>query len=558
MRRHGRLLFIPLAALLAVVPLLLKGPSCGHDFQFHLHSWLEVSSQWKQGGLFPHWDFTAAWNSGEPRFVFYPPLSWAIGALLGLILPWAAVPITYIWIALTLCGLGMYRLAREWTSSTHALIPATLYMVHPYMLFTLYERAAYAELLAAAWIPLLFLAILRPRLSAPRIALPIALLCLTNAPAAVMACYTVGLLAAVRIFFTSRRVQGSSRALHEAAQILGGTLLGVGLAAFYVIPAALEQHWVHIKMSIEGDRFQDNYLFGHAGNPSHVAILRTASLCGVSLLVLSGVFLLAALGSGGEASNPAPAESNLPRRALLALSLLACAILFLLTAPSAVLWNHLPALRALQFPWRLCAILGTTAIALLALAMPRIDRRPTAVVLIALAAPLALSFAGNSLFRQFCQPDATIPSLTANFYQGGRYDPFDQYTPVGADPGALGHANPAFWIADTPTAAPPPAAVRDYSVALAHRLHFQVSTPVPAFFIPNLRNYPAWKATVNGTPVAPPPYRKDGLFALPLGSGTSTIDFTYSHTPDQTAGWILSALSALCVLLGLRKQRQHP
>jgi hypothetical protein len=38
-------LLIPLAALLAVLPLLLHGPSCGHDFDFHLLNWLEATSQ---------------------------------------------------------------------------------------------------------------------------------------------------------------------------------------------------------------------------------------------------------------------------------------------------------------------------------------------------------------------------------------------------------------------------------------------------------------------------------------------------------------------------------
>jgi hypothetical protein len=69
-------LLIPLAALLAVLPLLLHGPSCGHDFDFHLLNWLEATSQLRHLG-WPHWAYTPAYNAGEPRFLFYPPLSWA-------------------------------------------------------------------------------------------------------------------------------------------------------------------------------------------------------------------------------------------------------------------------------------------------------------------------------------------------------------------------------------------------------------------------------------------------------------------------------------------------
>ena len=47
----------------------------------------------------------------------------------------------------------MYKLAREWTNEGVALLAASLYMVHPYMLYTFYQRSAYAELIAAAWLP---------------------------------------------------------------------------------------------------------------------------------------------------------------------------------------------------------------------------------------------------------------------------------------------------------------------------------------------------------------------------------------------------------------------
>jgi len=558
MRDHRHLIFIPLAALFALLPLILKGPSCGHDFEFHLRNWLEVSSLWKQGVLFPHWEFTAAWNSGEPRFVFYPPLSWTIGALLGLLLPWVAVPTTFIWLALISCGLTMYRLAREWTSSSKALIAAAFYMVNPYMLFVFYERAAYAELLAAAWIPLLLLAILRPRLTLPGIAVPIGLLWLTNAPAAVMGSYTFALVGAIRIISTCRSAQGSQAALREAVKIAASAILGIGLAACYVLPAAIEQRWVQISMPIiRGVRYQDNFFFGHLGEPSHDAILRTASLCGVALLILTGVFTATALYSGSQEPNLSPAESGARKRTILALFLLTCIIAFLLTSPSAFLWRHVPELSNLQFPWRFCAILGATTTALLALAMPRTKPHRAAVAAIALTLTLALTFGGNYVFRQPCYAAPNVPSLVASFYSGGRYDPTDEYTPIGADPEALQHSNPAFWIAATPTDPAPQTAAGDYSIALTRRLHFYVSTSVPSYIVLSLRDYPAWRITINGTPNDSRPHRKDGLIALPIASGISKIDITYARTPDQTAGWIITALSAASLLFVSRKHEQN-
>src|SRR5713226_2605052 len=169
-------LLIPVAAFLAIIPLLINGCSCGHDFDFHLLSWMEAARQFTHGNLHPHWAYIAAYNAGEPRFVFYPPLSWTIGAILGLLFPWTWTPILYTWLALTASGLALHRLARDFTTPTAALVAAVLYTVNPYMLFTAYERTAYGELLAAAWIPLLLLAILRKQVTIPGIAIPIALL----------------------------------------------------------------------------------------------------------------------------------------------------------------------------------------------------------------------------------------------------------------------------------------------------------------------------------------------------------------------------------------------
>src|SRR5262250_3582877 len=105
---------IAAVSLLAVLPFVWTGIPSGHDFEFHMFSWMEVASQWRQGIVYPRWAALAHWGYGEARFVFYPPASWTLGAALGSLLPWKFVPATYCWIALTLAGFSMHRLARQW------------------------------------------------------------------------------------------------------------------------------------------------------------------------------------------------------------------------------------------------------------------------------------------------------------------------------------------------------------------------------------------------------------------------------------------------------------
>jgi hypothetical protein len=552
-------ILIPLAALVAVFPLAVWGNSCGHDFGFHLRNWLEVGSQWKQGVVVPHWDFTAAWNSGEPRFVFYPPLSWITGAALGLFLPWIAVPTVFIWLALTAAGFTMHRLASEWTTSSRALIAACVYMVNPYMLFTFYERSAYAELLAAAWIPLLLLGILQRRVTVHSIAIPICLLWLSNDPAAVMGCYSFALLSVVRVVFSYGGTQGLRALYKEAAKIAGGAILGIGLAGFYLLPATLEQPWIQMKMPfLRGVRYQDNFAFGHLGDISHDAILRTASICGVILVVLSGVFAVIAFRSGKHESKLASPESGLRSRPILgALGLLTIVVAFLLTAPSAFLWKHVPELKYLQFPWRFCTILGATAAAFSALALRRTKLHPTVAAAVALALTLAGTLVGNRYFRQFSSPAFTAPAIVDDFYRGGHDDPTDEYTPAAADPLALGHANLMFWIAARPTDPSPQTRVH-YPIALAFRLHFNVSSAGPGFVVLNLRDYPSWRIIVNGRTAVDRERRKDGLITLPIPTGVSKVDVTYAQMPDQIAGWFLSAFSSAILLFIWWRRDEHP
>ena len=242
---------------IAVLPLAWRGTSCGQDFDFHLQNWQEVVAHWHHGAIYPHWAESANYLAGEPRFVFYPPLSWIVGGLLGVVLPWTWTPVAFTLLALLGAGFSFRAMARAWMPEDSATIAACLYVLNPYMLFVAYERGAMAELLAAMWVPLLVLYGLRTKRSLLPLALTVAAIWLTNAPAGVMGCYMLAVLVAV-----TAAQEKNWRLMGRAA---AGVALGLGLAGFWLIPALYEQRWVEIARAIGPlMRVEDSFLFGYA------------------------------------------------------------------------------------------------------------------------------------------------------------------------------------------------------------------------------------------------------------------------------------------------------
>ena len=293
-----RLLIIPFCALLVVAPLLWHGNSCGNDFNFHLLSWMEAHAAWAFRNFYPHWAMQPNSGAGEPRFIFYPPISWMLGAALSSLLGgsargWSATPGAFDFLVLTLAGFSMLALLRRITTAHAALFTACLYIANPYTLFVIYERSDFAELMAAIWMPLLFLFALQQCVRILPLALIVAALWLTHDASAVMGCYALALLvltSATVEYRQQRNLQDSVQRIWRAA---AGVALGIGLAAFYIVPAAYEQRWVQIEEAIAVDiNPVANFLFRHTADALHDHVLFMVSWIAVSLLSLGAMLCL--------------------------------------------------------------------------------------------------------------------------------------------------------------------------------------------------------------------------------------------------------------------------
>jgi hypothetical protein len=546
-----RSLLIVCTALVATGTLVFRGNSCGHDFDFHLLSWMEVARAWQNGIAYPHWVQDANFGAGEPRLIFYPPASWLLGGLLGTISGWHAAPVLFVLLALLGAGAGMYLLVREWAPPAGASFAACLYIANPYAMFVAYERSALGELLAAAWFPFVVLFALRERSSIAPLGLSVAGLWLTNSPAAVMGSYLLAVLA-LGMWIVEGRPWPALRAM-------GGIALGLGLAALYIIPAAFEQRWVQIDRAIiPGMRVEDSFLFAHTKNAFHDQVLWTASWIFIAEVAVASVAAYLAW------------RNRCGGRARMVLTGLLPILLLLQLPASFLIWKHTPHLKFLQFPWRWTLALSVVTCLLAGMAAKKIHRG-TAILAALLIAAMAIG--GGLLFFEPCDDEDAVAAQIAGFRQGQGTQGTDEYTPAGAENSAVQQHMPLVRVlaaAQDDTADSSKGDNPDWRAGAAGSIaatvnvkqwnaeHWRVSvvTPETGYAVLRLMDYPSWRVTIDDKPVQGRPIRDDGLMTLPVTAGNHVIEVQWAATRDVIAGRLVSATSLLALAIVVILERR--
>ena len=587
-------LLITAIALGMILPIIFHGNASGHDFEVHLASWMEAAAQWRHGIIYPRWAPGAHSGFGEPRFIFYPPLSWLLGAALGTLLPWIAVPAAFAWVALTLAGLTTYVLVRESHPRPLALWAAALYATNPYNVVNIYFRSAFAELLASAIFPLAVLFALRLARSPTypsravhtpetrkasanirniiNLALVVAAIWLTNAPAAVITSYSLALLFVVATVHTR-----SFRPLWRGA---AAGALGLAIAGFYIVPAVYEQKWVHIADAFSSPlRPEDNFFFTRSApfawpnnDPQtgdefnfQISWLQITEL-GLGIPLALSMIAAAkrwprrrassrAATQAGSATSaeaaPSPAPGLLLLTAMLALGL-AAAVLFL--RPSLPLWRIFPYLRNIQFPWRWLFVLNL-AIAIGAAAGAGTGRfRYTSRFLVPFLWLLLKIYllAGSEIESHHLTlpvwDNSDISDYSAAIASGTGYEGLREYLPTDGDIEQLPDGAPQVALANADS---PPA---KFKVVMekwqVEEKRFAVESSGAAQLSLHLFNYPAWQVEVNGRPGAKQSDPDDGQLLVSVPAGRSDVRVFFARTPDRTAGGVIS-LAAITLIAAM-------
>ena len=393
-------------------PLLWAGFPPSHDGVLHVYRVLEMDRMWRAGVFYPRWAPDLVSGLGYPLFHFLGPLfPWlgALGMRLGLDLESSVKLVLALLVGLG--GTGVYRLARRWgIHEVGAMIAGLAYVYAPFRVRELYWQGDFPQYLALSLLPWAmgaFHGYLQEGGWAQRWKAGVAysLLLLSHNITAMLG--TIALLGYGVLVWAAARPP--RRRLWGALWALG---LGVGLAAFFVVPALLDRPLVHLDRLLQGHFDFRKHFLGldrllsfvpmqdqSMGNPQEVLTL------GAHQVLLAAAALL---GWGGWTR---------PQRILAAGAWLGLiGMIGLMTAPARPLWEHLPLLAYSEFPWRWLGIAGLPTALLIGLGMEGLRRsgwRAMGAAVAGLAlmlgvAPLLYPFGRFTVLRQ-----ATLADLQA-------------------------------------------------------------------------------------------------------------------------------------------------
>ena len=498
-------LFLALAAALLLSPSLLLGTIDSKSSPHNLTWAAQFSEQFRDFVLYPRWMPESFYGLGSPAFYFYPPLAFWIDALLSMV-SFNALPLPYrmtlSWmVILWASGLAMHAWLRHETGNGRiALWGAAAYMAAPFHLFDYFVRGAFAEFTAYLFLPLVFLSIRRPVL----LALSYAGLIASHLPVALLVSATV--LPAYLVV----RVRTPTMLLRAAA----GLLLGLGLAAIYLLPALTLQGWISADQFWSRSYAVDNwYLLAFDRWPDRDFMNIVTSFAAAWAVLAAGICLF--FRKRGDAFFWAAVA-------------LVCVVLMTGLVPW--FWQ-LPELGKVQFPWRLMVVVDFAIVTAVCHMRPTLQRRSLYLLVLALAAAApGLSFAVVAVF-------GGINDTLRVGQDAKEYEPhgFVQADGAAYDELSLDTVKDAPDIACTPVA------------RLCHAengrfgtMRIEIESEAPTAVTLRRFFFPAWRLD-NDLPLVPSEPLKLVSFTAPAGHMSGTL--LRRALPAEQWGWAISGLS---------------
>jgi len=541
------------------------------DAELHVFRAAQMGEAMRDGAGYVRWAPDLWYGYGYPIFNYYSPLTYYLAnlfALTGLDIV-TAVKVVFV-LGLLGAAAGMYVFVRGNWGERAGIIAAAVYVFSPYLLFIdPHMRGDLAEFFALAIFPWLLWAFqisnLKSQTSNLKPAIGIVLwaaLILTHALMALI-------LSAILVAWLLWQLFPKPNISHFSF-LISHLVIVLGLSALYWLPFVLERNAVHLNVVGAGQFDFHNHFVAwrdlFAASPT-LDLGATAPKYIRNLGLAQWALALLAI----------PAFVRFRRepqtRLLLFFIPISLFLVFLMLSPSAFIWEHVPLMPFVQFPWRL---LGPAAVTLSICAGVAIANTQSLISNFSWAekgiTPVALL-----MILALALPTMYPPTWSADF---GPTTPRG-IIQVELDGRWLGTTSTGDFIPSTVKAHPPANAdlITSYNHGAVDKFdhtslpqgasvaviehgpthdRFTVTSPQPFTARVLTFDFPGWRATVSGQPTPITPSDPHGFITFPVPAGTHDVRVEFGTTLPRTVGTVVSVASLVILAwLVIRQLARH-
>jgi hypothetical protein len=564
------MLCIGLSAL-AVVPFFFMGSSDNgndafelrmpttHDMFLHYDQMRSFYNGLAAGEIYPRWEADTNRGFGAPTMSYYPPgIYYVTSAFYAVTRDWLRTLLDAHLVIMIAAGAAVYVYARRAMGRAAAIAVMAAYIFLPYHTLDMYHRGAMAELLVFVWMPLMLLfgeeLLKLPSLETRKRSLVLNIVGLaavygaflwSHPPTAYQ--FTLGFGVYVLVLAVWRREWKGLVAVGLAMT------LGIGLAAVYLMPAAIEQNLIHREYIAETWPYHKTYIFVHDlyKNDVHNAFFKLIDavwITGTAMIALGAITLL------WLRRHLLGAVQSLNQRVTLWIILGSLAS-FMMTSVSMPIGKLIPRIEIGVFTWRMLSI-TTLVVALLAGAFAKAAIESAAKSLRAdkllFAALSALIVVGGAGFSAIA---VARPMSGADVFE-----PEAEHLNWATIP-STAPANPT----ELPDEVPPAELATEENGEVVveewkpqHRV-MRASLKTDDELWIRTFNFPGWTATVDGQEVPIKSSEELGSIEIQLGAGTHRVTLDFVDTKARSTFRIVSlcslvALTALVVMPFVRRK----
>ncbi|MDO8658736.1 MAG: hypothetical protein Q7K55_08395 [Candidatus Levybacteria bacterium] len=531
-------LVIPLVLILITLPTLL--PFFNTKF-FYTQDYIFIARLQQMSTALSSGQFPVRWapdlRYGEPLFNYYAPLPYYAGAVIHLL------GFNFIWVAKILFMLSaflsaaaMYLLANYLFGKRAGLLAATLYVYAPYRAVDMYVRGALSETWAFIFLPLIFYssAMIAKKASFKKVgllSLSLAGLFLTHNVTTLM------FLPFLFFWWIYLIIREKSRTV--LLYFFLASLLGFGLAAFFLLPAFFEDSFIQTKyLTVGYFNFRAHFVavrqlfslfWGYGSSVWGFEDGLSFQVGLVNFAVLATAAVLAVF-------------RRRDKKFLILISLLGISFLFsifLQHNKSAFIWEVIPLMAFIQFPWRFLGI----SIFIVSLAggviAPYLKNKLLPVYFILIISAVISTtgyfkpkeYKNDSFFDKFLQ--------TETMHKG--YDLTKDYLPI--------------WVQDTDGERfnIPRAETGEIKVSnlkqKSTKLDFSVVVATNSSIEVPVTYFPGWEVKAGDRVIPQTPSSNTGLIMFDLPKGDYRVKVELKDTPVRSIGNVISIISWLIILV---------